>query len=45
MNFFANKWLKLPPAKKKNSQQIFPYYQDFFGIGATIRIGGEIFCP
>ena len=24
--------------------QILPYYQDFFGINATIRMGQEILC-
>ena len=28
----------------RNTIEILPYWQDFFGIGATIRIGGEMFC-
>ena len=35
---------KLLGKKKVVFRRILPYYQDFFGIGATIRIGPEMLC-
>ena len=42
MKTFAHKGCKI--AAQKKNLQILPCYQDFCGIGATIRIGREILC-
>ena len=41
---FAYKGCKIASQKKLVFWRFLPYYQDFFGIGATIHIGREIFC-
>ena len=40
----AHKGYKIAAHKKNFLGQILPYKQDFFGIGATIRIDKEILC-
>ena len=42
LNTFAHKGCKIAAQKKFNFRWILPYYQDLFGIGATIRIGREM---
>ena len=44
LNTFAHKGCQIAAQKKVDFWQILPYYQDFFGIGATIRIGWEMLC-
>ena len=41
---FAYKWCKITAKKKFVFLVILPYQQDFFGIGATIRIGQAMLC-
>ena len=41
---FAQKRRKIAAKKSLFFWQILPYYQAFFGIGATIRIGPEMLC-
>ena len=41
---FAYKACKITSQKQYVFRQILPYYQDFFGIGATIRIVREMLC-
>ena len=38
------KGVKSARQKKFDFRQILPYWQDFFGVGATIRIGWEMLC-
>ena len=40
----AHRGCKIAAQKKLVFRRILPYWQDFFGIGATIRIGRVILC-
>ena len=44
MKTFAFKGCKIAAQKKFFVWRIMPYKQDFFGIGATIRIGRDMLC-
>ena len=41
---FAHKGCKIAAHQKFVFWRILPYYQDFFGIGASICIDREMFC-
>ena len=41
---FAHKGCKIGVQKKLVFRRILPYWQDFFGIGTTIRIGPDMLC-